>query len=278
MEILLFHPWLKSRGGAERLVYEYQKRSKNNITILAWNYIRNKTFDFDNVIYVFGERYEKLFRGYLIRGGFSLITNLIKLPKDIEKNYDLFLISSGGIGELILLRNNLKIPKVIYSHTILRASYSWDILWNLKYRFNKLYILPYKIALSTYNNLERKVWRKIDFAIFNSELSKKRALDKKLIDESKTYVINPGADLNNFYNKEPEDYFLYVARIGLAKRQHLLIKAFAKLHKKYPGYKLYLVGSLENKKYYYKLLKLIKLYKLEKDVKIFLNVDDKTLR
>jgi len=46
MKILLFHPWLKSKGGAERVVYEYYKRSKHKIKILTWNYIKEKTYDF----------------------------------------------------------------------------------------------------------------------------------------------------------------------------------------------------------------------------------------
>jgi len=40
MKILLFHPWLKSKGGAERIVYEYYKRSKHKIKISTWNYIK----------------------------------------------------------------------------------------------------------------------------------------------------------------------------------------------------------------------------------------------
>jgi len=46
MKILLFHPWLKSKGGAERVVYEYYKKSKHKIKILTWNYIKEKTYNF----------------------------------------------------------------------------------------------------------------------------------------------------------------------------------------------------------------------------------------
>ncbi len=86
--------------------------------------------------------------------------------------------------------------------------------------------------MHTYNFLEKRAWKNVDFAIFNSELSRKRALDKNLIDISKTNVVYPGADINNMYNEGPEDYFLYVARITVSKRQNLLIKAFAKFIKK----------------------------------------------
>jgi Glycosyltransferase len=71
---------------------------------------------------------------------------------------------------------------------------------------------------------------------------------------------------------------LYVARFALPKRQHILVKAFAKFVKKYPEYKLYLVGGIENNKYYLKLLKLIKEYNLHNNVKIFINVSDEKLK
>ena len=277
MKILLFHPWLKSKGGAERVVYEYYKRSKHKIKILTWNYIKEKTYDFKekDIISLYDKKYERIFRGYLIRGGFSLLNLLIKYEID---NFDLLLISTGGIAELILSYQDVNIPKVAYTHTILRAAYKYDIYWNIKYRFRKYYFLPYKVALNVYNYLERKAWKKIDFAIFNSELSRKRALDKNLIDKEKTDVIYPGLDLSNFYNDNPENYFLYVARIGLSKRQDILIKAFAKFIKKYPEYKLYLVGNIENKKYYLEILKLIKYYNLQNNVKLYSNLSDEKLK
>jgi len=277
MKILLFHPWLKSKGGAERVVYEYYKRSKHKIKILTWNYIKEKTYDFKekDIISLYDKKYERIFRGYLIRGGFSLLNLLIKYEID---NFDLLLISTGGIAELILSYQDVNIPKVAYTHTILRATYKYDIYWNIKYRFRKYYFLPYKVALNVYNYLERKAWKKIDFAIFNSELSRKRALDKNLIDKEKTDVIYPGADLSNFYNDNPENYFLYVARIGLSKRQDILIRAFARFIKKYPEYKLYLVGNIENKKYYLKILKLIKEYNLQNNIKLYSNLSDEKLR
>jgi glycosyltransferase involved in cell wall biosynthesis len=277
MKILLFHPWLKSKGGGERLVYEYYKRSKHKIKILTWNYIKEKTYDFKekDIISLYDKKYERIFRGYLIRGGFSLLNLLIKYEID---NFDLLLISTSGIAELILFNQDFNIPKVIYTHTILRSAYKYDIYWNLKYRTPNIKVLPYKVALNVYNFLEKRTWKKVNFAIFNSELSRKRALDKNLIDINKTDIIYPGVDIQNIYNDNPEDYFLYVARFALLKRQHILVKAFAKFIKKYPNYKLYLVGGLEGKKYYLEILKLIKKYNLKNNVKIYLNVSDKQLK
>jgi glycosyltransferase involved in cell wall biosynthesis len=278
MRILLFHPWLKSKGGGERLVYEYFRRSKHKIKIMTWIYIREKTYDFGekNVISLYDRKFERIFRQYLVRGGLLFLDRLIR-RFDID-DFDLLLISTAGIAELLLFNQNLNIPKILYSHSILRAAYKYDIYWNLKYRIPNIEVLPYKVALNVYNFLEKRIWKKIDFAIFNSELSRKRALDKNLIDINKTDVIYPGVDIQNIYNDNPKDYFLYVARFALPKRQHILVKAFAKFVKKYPEYKLYLVGGIENNKYYLKILRLIKEHNLQNNVKIFVNVSDEKLR
>ena len=278
MKILLFHPWLKSKGGGERLVYEYFRRSRHKIKIMTWIYIREKTYDFGekNIISLYNRKFEIIFRQYLVRGGLLFLDRLIR-RFNID-DFDLLLISTAGIAELLLFNQNFDMPKVLYSHSILRAAYKYDIYWNLKYRIPSIEVLPYKVALNVYNFLEKRMWKKIDFAIFNSELSRKRALDKNLVDINKTDVIYPGVDIQNIYNDNPEDYFLYVARFALPKRQHILVKAFAKFVKKYPEYKLYLVGGIENNKYYLKVLKLIKEYNLQNNVKIFINVSDEKLR
>ncbi len=278
MKILLFHPWLKSKGGGERLVYEYLRRSKHKIKIMTWIYIREKTYDFGekNVISLYDKKFERIFRQYLVRGGLIFLDRLIR--RFYIDDFDLLLISTAGIAELLLFNQNFNMPKVLYSHSILRAAYKYDIYWNLKYRIPNIGVFPYKVALNVYNFLERRMWKKIDFAIFNSELSRKRALDKNLIDIKKTDIIYPGVDIHNLYNDNPEDYFLYVARFALPKRQHILVKAFAKFIKKYPEYKLYLVGGIENSKYYLKILRLIKEYNLQNNVKIFINVSDEKLR
>jgi len=281
MKILLFHPWIKSKGGAERLILEYIKRSKHKIDVLTWIYLSNKTFeDFKRykVINVFSEYLEPLSRSFLLRGNFgilSIIKNILK--EEFIKNYDLLLISTSGIAELTLLNKKVNIPVVLYVHTPLRAAYKYDIYWNLKYRFkNTLYRVIYKFALHSYNYLERKAWRKVNFAIFNSELSRKRALDKKLINIEKTKVIYPGVDIN-LKPKNPENYFLYVSRIGMAKRQEILLYAWKMFSKKYKDYKLILAGSLENKKYYKKLLRIIKVFNL-KNVEIMTNLPSEKIK
>jgi len=281
MKILLFHPWIKSKGGIEKLILEYISRSKHKIYILTWIYLSNKTFEeFEKykIINIFSERLEPLSRSFLLRGSFgilSMIKNMLK--DDFIENYDLLLISTPGIAELILLNKRINTPIVLYVHTPLRAAYKYDIYWNFKYRFkNPLYKMTYKLALHSYNYLEKTAWERINFAIFNSELSRKRALDKKLIDIEKTKVIYPGTDIN-LEPKNPENYFLYISRIGMAKRQEILLYAWKMFSKKYKDYKLILAGGLENKKYYERLLKIIKVFNL-KNIEILTSLPSEKIK
>ena len=38
MRIALFHPWIKSRGGAERVVLEFVKNSVHDVDLYTWVY------------------------------------------------------------------------------------------------------------------------------------------------------------------------------------------------------------------------------------------------
>jgi len=275
MKILLFHPWIKSKGGAEKLILEYVKRSRHKIDILTWFYNPSMTFEEYKklrVIPIFPDWVDSISRSFLFRGAFfGIIGNLIKVLKDYTDNYDIILISTAGIAETILTRYNGKTPVVLYVHTPLRATYKYDIIYNFKNRFRKLLFTKYyyKLGIALYNLWEKHVWKKVHFAIFNSKLSLKRALDKKLIDVNKTKVIYPGVDVDipagNY-----EDYFLYVGRFGMAKRQEVVLMAWKLFTKKYKDYKLILTGGLENKRFF-RYLNILKSNLRLKNVEFIIN-------
>lgn len=252
MKIALFHPWIKSQGGAEKLILEFAKNSKNQIDFYTWVYDKEKTFsEFKKFkVIELGPRFiRKLSRSYIGRGFFIISALFSRIPL---KNYDLFLISTGGLAEAITISNYKKGKTFAYVHTILRAAYKEDMVWNLKHRYNFflkrwLYIL----ATLLYRFIEKISWKRIDFAIFNSELSKSRAENHNLLSNKKSFVVYPGFDLIASKNKnEFKNYFVYVARFGRAKRQDMLLLAWKKFVKKNPEYSLYLLGGIENQDYF----------------------------
>jgi len=69
-------------------------------------------------------------------------------------------------------------------------------------------------------------------------------------------------------------HFVYISRLNPPKRQDILIEAWKKFSKKNKGYKLILIGTPDNKKYYKKLLNLSK---EDSSIEIMSGVSDKEL-
>jgi len=274
VRIALFHPWIKSRGGGEKVILEILKNKNHEVDIYTWVYDKENTFDeFEKFkINVIAPKIaKKLSRYYVLRGLFFPISLFSKIP--LEK-YDLFLISTSGLAELITLRNHKPGKTFSYVHTILRASYSEDIKWNLKHRYKDSFSkLLYLIAAKIYLKLEKISWKKIDVAIFNSELSFQRTKKHDLINGKKTHIIHPPIEVDKFKKLKIKkgDYFLYVSRFHPTKRQDVLIRAWSEFTKKHPEYRLILGGNIENRKYFDHIKNLAR---KTKNIEIRTNVQD----
>lgn len=277
MKIALFHPWIKSRGGAERFVLEFLKHTRHDVDVYAWVYEKENTFDeFKKFrIKVIAPKIAKKFaRSYVLRSLFFPLSLLSKIP--LEK-YDVFLISTGGLAEFITFRNYKPETTYAYVHTILRASYEEDIKWNLQYRYKDPFSkIVYAMAIRLYKFFEKIAWKRINVAVFNSEFSLERAKKHGLIERKKIYVVYPPIDLEKFkkIKTKKSNFFLYVARFGLAKRQDFLLEAWKMFVKEHPSYRLVLVGNVENKKFFERIKKLAQEIG---GVEIKTNVNDKEL-
>jgi len=277
MKIALFHPWLKSKGGAERLVLEFLKNTKHDVDVYTWVYDKANTFrEFEKFnIKVIAPKIAKLLaRSYILRSLFFPLALLSKIP--LEK-YDAFFISTAGIAEFITFRN-YKVGKTFaYVHTPLRAAQKEEIKWNLKYRFkNPLVKLFYLFAVQIYKILEKSAWKRINVAFFNSNLSLERAKKHNLIENKKVYVVYGPLDVEKFEKLKTKkgDYFLCVSRFSKSKRQDILLDAWKKFVEKYPNYKLVLAGSLEKANY---LEELKKKAAETKNVEIKIDVGEKEI-
>lgn len=273
-KIAIFHPWIKSRGGAEKTVLEILKNMKN-VDLYTWVYDKENTFEeFKKFnINIIGKKYlQKLSRSGISRGFFLINCLFSKIP--LEK-YDLFLVSTSGLAEFILFRNYKPGKTYAYVYTPLREATDEIIQWNLKNRYKSLFSkIIYKTAVNIYKIFEKFSWKKIDTAIFISELSLERAKKRGLIKNKKVKIVYPPADIEDLKDIKTKNlgYFLYPSRINTPKRQDLLIKSWKKFEKKHPNEKLIIAGSLENEKYYQKLKKLAK---FNKNIEIKTNLNKK---
>lgn len=272
LKIALFHPWLKSRGGAERVVLEILNNKKHNIDVYTWVYDKERTFDeFKNYnVHVLAPKFaQKFSRNFLSRGIFLLFSIFSKI--DLKK-YDLFLISSSGVGEFITFRNYKPGKTFAYIHTILRAAHKDEIGWNLKYRFKNIFSRSIYLGLVYfYKIFEKLAWKRIDVAIFNSELSLKRAKDHNLLENKKFFIVYPPVNLEKYKKMETKkgDYFLYVSRFNENKRQDKLVEAWRDIN-----HKLILAGAVENKEYFNKVVDLAAKIK---NIQIKTNLSEKEL-
>lgn len=252
-KIALFVPWIKSKGGAEKVVLEIAKSKDFKVDIYTWIYDRGNSFkDFEklNIKIIAPKIFQKFSRGYMSRGLFIFASLFSKIP--LEK-YDLFLISSAGVAEFITFRNYKKGKTLAYVHSPLRAATEEIVRWNLEKRYNtKIKKIIYLMAVKIYRIFEKIAWKRIDFPIFNSEISKKRAKRRSLLKKD-SKIIYPPISIKKIKKSKEKKYFFYPSRFNPDKRQDILIAAWKKFSKKNKDYKLILGGFIENRKYYNKI-------------------------
>lgn len=256
-KIALFHPWIKSNGGAEKVVLELAKTLNFQVDIYTWVYDKKNTFqEFENldVKVIIPDYFKKLSRLKFLRGLFLLIGFFSKIP--LEK-YDKFLISTSGVGEFIVFRNYKPGETYAYVHTPLREASDKIILWNLKNKEKSFFSKWIYLSLvRIYKIFENLAWKKIDHVIFNSQLSKERAKEHGLINSKRSYIVHPPVEIPKKLKLKNGNFFLYVSRINPPKRQKELVKAFKIFSKENPGIKLILVGGNEDNKYYNEIKKM----------------------
>lgn len=243
MRVALYHPWLKEKGGAEKVVLEAARRSEHDIKIYTLYYDSEKTFEaFEDVdIEILGTN--KNPRGFIDKGlRFGVGALVKKIPVD---EHDVLLVSEAGLGSLITLRNH-DIPVMCYCHTPLRAALPE---FKETYKQEKsLAIRPvFSIGTSGYSFLEKRAWKYFSHVFANSRLTKERILSKGLISKDKVSVLNPGTDVENNRSESYDKYFLYPTRFRRYKRQELAINAFRQAD--LDGFKLVLAGSAQEEEY-----------------------------
>lgn len=280
MRILLFTPYLKTRGGGEKLIAEYAKRSRHEVDIYTLAYIPEMTFEeFENLnVIEMGLNVNKKFaEAFFIRGlVYTYSSAFVRLPVN---KYDVMLVSTGGFSEFVSVRNRIPGATFMYCHSPLRlANDPMDMMFARMYAEHKRrrYVLP--VAHRFYKILQHIGWRNFDYVFFNSNLSKQRAVSNKLIHEQMTHVIHPGVELPGKVNRSEDNYIIYVSRFTTMKRQMELLEAYKRfLEITGADVKLCLVGCTAQKWYYDKLVSMIKEYGLNDMVMLYPDVDDKTL-
>ncbi len=243
MNLALYHPWIKSKGGAEKLLLEVLEQSTHDVTLYTLFYDEENTFAgfADQDVQVLGSnRPPKGIMDKALRFGLGSLTVNIPLEE-----HDALVVSEAGLGSLAAIRNH-DIPVICYCHTPLRVAipeftetYRQEVpIW--KQPFIDFGVMGYDI-------LEQWAWKHFDHVMANSALTKERILFKELAHNENVIVVNPGVDVDEFDPGDFEPYFLYPSRFRRYKRQDLAIQAFKEAD--LDGFTLVLAGSGQEQDY-----------------------------
>jgi glycosyltransferase involved in cell wall biosynthesis len=139
------------------------------------------------------------------------------------RGYDLVVSSESGPAKGVLLPSTAR--HICYCHTPMR--YLWDLF--PAYR-NEWTASPWKRALMTPVANYLRVWdystaARVDEFIANSG-NVARRIWKTYRREAR--VIYPPVEVESFYRKEPEDYFLIVSELVAYKRIDVAVRVFSK--------------------------------------------------
>ncbi len=256
LRIALYHSWLHSRGGGEQVILEMLKRSRHHIEVFTHHYNPKSTYPelAEHGIHVLADT--AMPKGDLARGAqFSLLASTAKLPLE---NFDALVVSTGGIAELILLRNH-ELPAIAFVHTPLRAVHDKAIAAHKRSERSLASNLLHATAGAAYKSIERSAWKHVRLALCNSETTRQRLLAARLLPAGRTRVLHPGADLSKFHaskdagrglRQRAKPYFLYPSRFSYYKRQDLAIRAFLAYKRAHPTspFKLVLAGGVNPEK------------------------------
>lgn len=253
MQLAVYHPWIHTRGGAERVVLEIARNSSHDVTIYTNKYVPGNTFEEfqDQDIRVIGNIPVV---GEVLRGAsFALGALLSRVSPD----HDALLVSTGGIGEIINFRNR-KLPIIGFCHTPLRIANDEQIQERKMEEAGFLKNIFLRTAIKGYKLIEKPAWKLFDHVIFNSENSRERAMANRLIDRDKTSIVNPGVEIEGKGSEDYENYFFYPSRFADYKRQELAIESYRNFKERNPDtdYRLVIAGGVnQEKEDYYENIK-----------------------
>lgn len=280
MKIALYYPWLYLTSGVERTILETVKRSRHDFTLFTNYYHKENTYpEFKKLKIV------ELRKIPVKRDLFSVFkaAALIAIQKIDLASYDMLLVHSEGLGDLITIRNN-SIPMICFCHTPLRAvfdKYYKEIAFESRNSIGKF---SYFLFANLFKIVDRFLWKRYSFVFFNSRETLRRAEEGGLIKKfnTKRYsVLHPGIDLTKIKPTwQYKPYFFLPGRIMWTKNIELGITSFLIFKANNPNLKkfnLVIAGQVDNKSKTY-LTKLKIISKKRNDIKFIVSPSDANMR
>lgn len=278
MKIAIYYPWVYSKSGVEKTILAMVSDKRNQYTIFTNHYDKQSTFEEFSDLEVVELDKVSVKRDLLnvLKAAFTIAKQKIDL-----NDYDLLLVNSEGLGDLILLKNSYK-PVICFCHTPLRPVFDLYYKTRILETYNTSKKILFYFFSKIFTKIDRLLWKKYDRIIFNSKESFNRAIRGGLVSKSSTKwsILNPPSMSDNKnISKTFNNYFLLPGRIMWTKNIELAINGFVNFKKDSAGkknYKLIIAGHLDAKSQQY-LENLKKLTKTRNDIQFVIDPDQKEL-
>lgn len=271
MKTAIYYSWIYLKSGVEKTILEMVERSKNDYTIFTNHYDKNATYSSFKKLKVVELNKVPVRRNIFstLKAAFIIASQKVDLS-----GFDVLVIHSEGLSDLFLVRNS-KIPVVCFCHTPLRPVFDLEYKKRAMKQRSFLRKGLYLLFDFLFRKIDKILWRKYKYIIFNSQESFNRAKNGGLIDKnSKHQILHPGVDWKKIkptwkYGK----YFLVPGRIMWTKNIELAIEAFKLFSKVRSDFKLIITGLVDKKsESYYKKLK--SLAGEDENIKFIVNPSD----
>lgn len=222
MKLAIYHPWIYLRSGVERMFAEMVPRSEHDWVLYTHRFTPETTYPELAHLDV-----RQLTPGVSVQrsaapiGKAALTIAATKLPRDGARA---LLVSSEGLGDLVMLRN--RIPSVAYCHTPLKIIHDQATNQRLAEMSPKKHAAA-RVAGPAFTLADRAMWRRYAHAFVNSREVQDRVVAAKLRSRERTEVLYPGVSLDQreFVEGRQTNTFLAAGRIMWQKNLELAIDA-----------------------------------------------------
>jgi glycosyltransferase involved in cell wall biosynthesis len=272
MKLALYHPWIYLHSGIERMIAELVGRSSHEWILYTHHYEPESTYPAIASLDV-----RELEPGVSVRrsvgpiGRAALTIARTELPDDGARA---LLVSSEGLGDLIVLRNRL--PAVAYCHTPLKIVH--DPATNARLAT----MSPRKHAATrvigpVFTSADRLLWKRYRHVFVNSEEVRCRVGAAGLTPSGSVEVLHPGVDTEPrpFTAGRPRTRFLAAGRIMWQKNLELAIDAVRVVHDRGHDVELHIAGAVDVKSRPY--LRALRERAADLPVQFHVDVDDAVL-
>lgn len=267
--LIVYHPWLYLRGGAERFILKLVEYSRHDWTIVTNRYERATTFPEFTTLQVLELSRVPLARNPLA----ALLAGLRILGARMPEGFEGMLVSCEGLGDLVVVRNK-SIPTVVYCHTPLKLA--CDPITQAAHMATRslLYRAGMRLGLAGFLSLDRLLWRAYSYVFANSEEVRQRIVACGLRFAHEVEVLHPGVEPGRSPNAPRGRSVVVLGRIKWTKNLELAIRAF--YASGLEDHKLVFVGHLDERshKYYVCLTSLVSELGLRARVEFELNRSD----